>query len=143
MYGKDSSRQTRSSTAIQGETHDNFCIRERRYYRHGLQFKRYHMTVDQYKNIFQNCLRPNLRLNRREKLKNSVAISDNNTLSHISSFTGELLTKYSWEILLHHPYSTNINLANLDYFSRLKEPIRDHRFSDLEKLLRAITPTIR
>ena len=53
------------------------------------------------------------------------------------------LHDYGWEVLPHAPYSPDMSQPDFDIFPKLKEPIRERRFSSLEELSTDDTRAIR
>ena len=76
--------------------------------------------------------------NRSDLLQNSVLILHDNARPHVGKVVCELLDRYSWEVLPHPSYSSNMSPPDFDLFPKLKINVRGVRFSTLGTYLRPL-----
>ena len=84
-----------------------------------------------------------LQANRPDLLEKGVLILHDNARPHIGKVVRELLDRYSWEVLPHPPYSTDMSPPDFDLFPKLKINMRGVRFSTLEDLSASVTRPVR
>jgi len=91
------------------------------------------VTAAHYRQFLQK-LRRKMHTNRLDLLENGVLILHDNARPHLGKDVRELLDGYSWEVLTHPPYSSDMSLPDFDLFPKLKINMRGVRFSTLEDL---------
>ena len=77
------------------------------------------------------------------ELPPSGLILHDNTRPHASKVVRQLLDRYSWEVLLHPPYSPDTSPPDFDLFPKLKINMRGVCFSMLEDLSACVTWHVR
>jgi histone-lysine N-methyltransferase SETMAR len=100
------------------------------------------MNAAMYKDFLQNNLRPKIRKNRPGLLEKGVIILHDNCRVHVARVIVDLLQKYGWEVLPHPPYSPDLSPCDYDLNPKLKEPMRGHRFQDIDELMARLTQEI-
>ena len=76
--------------------------------------------------------------NRPDLLGDGSLILHDNARPHLGKVVTDFLSKYEWEVLPHAPHSPDMSPPGCDIFPKLKEPMRGHRFSSLEKVSAAV-----
>ncbi len=61
-----------------------------------------------------------------------VIILHDNSRSHIETSVTTVFQKYNWKVLNHPPYSLHLNPLDDNLFPKLKELLREIRFSKLK-----------
>lgn len=100
------------------------------------------VTAVYYRDFLQN-LRRKMHKNRPQLLNARPLILHDNARPHIGHVVTEKLREYGWEKLPHPPYSPDMSPPDYDLFTKLKQPMRGHRFRSLEELSAAVTRAIR
>lgn len=92
---------------------------------------------------FVQKLRRKMSKNPSDLLRDGPLISHDNARPQLGKVLTDLLGKYGWEILPHPAYSLDRDTPDFDLFPKLKELVREQRFSSLEELSVALTQCIR
>ena len=100
------------------------------------------VTAAYYRDWMQELLRK-MHKNRPDLFGDGPLILHDNARPHVGKVVTDLLSKYEWEVLPHASYSPDMSPPDFDLFSKLKEPMRGHRFSSLEEVSAAVTRAIR
>jgi len=67
-------------------------------------------------------------------LTRGVGLLHDNTRSHTTRITQDLLVSFGWDIVTHPPYSLDLVPSSYHLFNKLKEFLGEKRFSNDEEV---------
>lgn len=88
-------------------------------------------------------LREAIKTGRRGKLTRGVLLQQDNARPHTSQATMAAISDLGFEVLPHPPYSPDLAPSDFWLFGRMKEPLRGHRYSNVQGLASAVSQWVR